>query len=340
MDIPYHPTDRIIKRSKFYILRKKYFRPSYIVIILLLIGIFILKNLFREVPLNNVINHIRYGRNKVRIYLASETVTSEPVYEFGELVDNRYFLDIHDSNIRFESDREYDYGAISKITNQRMDKHTVRITFTFTSLQDIPELNYIADPPHFQLHFNKYLDHKYIVVIDPGHGGENTGAISTKGTIEKHITLNIALQLEQYLNQRKDIEVFLTRKTDRNVSLFERRRMSNFWDADLFLSIHTNFAPNKQINQTEIYHANSRSLGPARIIRDELNKNLNNGRGLIRRRGFAVIRRNSARLGALLVETMYLSNAAGEKYLTSKNHQDIIARSLYHSVDKILNQAN
>ena len=340
MDIPLHPTDRIIKRSKFYILRKKYFRPSYIVFLVLILGVLILKNILREVPPNNVINHTRYGRNTVNIHLVPESVTTSPIYEFGRLSENQYFLDIDDSDLRFESERNYDYGAISKIEYRRLDAKKTRITITFSLLKDDPEIAYIQDPPHFQLHFNRYLDNKFIVVIDPGHGGENTGAIGSNGSIEKDITLDVALHLKRHLSQRNDVEIFLTREKDKYVSLYNRRRLSNFWDSDLFLSIHANYAPNKLINQTEIYYASNRSLSPARIVRDELQRNLKNGRGIIRRRGFAVIRRNTARLGALLVEMMYLSSNTGEKYLTSQNNQELIARSLYNSIDRIIKRSN
>jgi len=339
MDIPLHPTDRIIKRSKFYILRKKYLRPPYIVFLVFVLGILITKYLLTEVPPKNVINHTRYGRNTVNIHLIPESVTINPVYEFGKLSENQYFLDIHDSHIRFESERNYDYGAISKIEYHRLDSKKTRITFTFSLLKDDPEIAYIQDPPHFQIHFNRYLDNKFIVVIDPGHGGDNTGAIGPKGTIEKDITLGIALYLKRYLSRRKDVEIFLTRDKDTYVSLFARRRLSNFWDSDLFLSIHANYAPNKQVNQSEIYYTSNRSLGPARIIRDELQNDLKNGRGFIRRRGFAVIRRNTARMGALLVETMYLSNAQGEKFLTVEKNQEFIANSLFNSIEKILDRA-
>ena len=339
MDIVLHPTDKLIKRSRLYILRKKFLRPSYIVIILSISTIFILRNVLREIPPNNVIRRISYRRNKVNIFLEPETVKKKPVYQFGKLSENRYFLDIFDSKTRVEYNRSYDYGGISHIDQQQINPQKTQITFTFTSLKDEPEVSYFEDPPHFKLHFNKYLDDKFIVVIDPGHGGENTGAIGQNGSLEKDITLDIALRLNHYLSQKEDIQGFLTRKEDEDVELYERRRMSDFWDADLFLSIHANHAPNKKVNQTEIYYSSNHSYSPARIIRDELRKTLNIGRGIIRRRGFVVIRRNPARLGAVLVETMYLSNVRGEKYLTSTDHQDIIARSLFSSIDKIMSQA-
>lgn len=339
MDIVLHPTDKLIKRSRFYILRKKFLRPSYIRFILLISTIFVLKNVLRESPPNNVIRRISYRRNKVNIFLEPETVKMKPVYEFGKLSENRYFLDIFDSKTRVEYHRTYEYGGISHIEQRQINPQKTQITFTFTSLKDKPEVTYFEDPPHFKLHFNKYLDDKFIVVIDPGHGGENTGAIGQNGSIEKNITLDIALRLNHYLTQKKDIQVFLTRKEDQDVGLYERRRMSDFWDTDLFLSIHANYTSNKKVNQTEIYYSGNHSYPSARIIRDELQKTLNIGRGIIRRRGFVVIRQNPARLGAVLVETMYLSNARGEKYLTSINYQDTIARSLFNSIDKIISQA-
>lgn len=340
MDIVLHPTDKLIKRSRLYILRKKILRPSYIVIILSISMILILRTVLREIPPNNVIRRISYRRNKVNIFLEPVTVRMKPVYKFGKLSENQYFLDVFDSKTRVEYNRSYDYGGISNIEQRQINPQKTQITFTFTSLNDEPELTYNEDPPHFNLHFNKYLDDKFIVVIDPGHGGENTGAIGQNGSIEKNITLDIALRLNHYLAQKKEMQVFLTRKEDKDVGLYERRRMSDFWDTDLFLSIHTNYTSNKKINQTEIYYSGNHSYPSARIIRDELEKTLDIGRGIIRRRGFAVIRRNPARLGAVLVETMYLSNARGEKYLTSTDHQDAIARSLFNSIDKIISQAN
>ncbi len=150
MDIPLHPTDRIIKRSKFYILRKKYLRPPYIVFLVFVLGILITKYLLTEVPPKNVINHTRYGRNTVNIHLIPESVTINPVYEFGKLSENQYFLDIHDSHIRFESERNYDYGAISKIEYHRLDSKKTRITFTFSLLKMILKLPIFRTHPIFK----------------------------------------------------------------------------------------------------------------------------------------------------------------------------------------------
>ncbi len=330
------PTDKIIVRSKFYTFRKKFLRPTFLIFPLMVIVILVLKAVLTEKPPRNAIRSIRYGRNYIHVYLVPETVQDELEYIFSKSEENQYILTIKDSDIGYDSDREYSYGSVSRIERRRAENRSSQIMMTFSALKDTPELTYAEDPPHFEIHFNKYLDDKFIVVIDPGHGGENTGALGPSGTIEKHITLDIALLLEKHLKRRDDLEVFLTRRKDQDVSLYARRRLANFWDADLFLSIHANSAPNARINQVEIYYDGNHSLTAARILRDDLRRDLRMSKGVVRRRGFAVLRRNSARLGAVLVEAMHLSNPRGEKYLIDKNNQEVIARSLFTSIDKIL----
>jgi len=81
------------------------------------------------------------------------------------------------------------------------------------------------------------------VVLDPGHGGENLGAIAVDGTLEKVLTLAIAERVERILKERTDAQVYLTRRDDRFVGLRERARFANQVAADVFLSIHCNSEP-------------------------------------------------------------------------------------------------
>ncbi|WP_117169577.1 N-acetylmuramoyl-L-alanine amidase [Paraliobacillus sediminis] len=78
------------------------------------------------------------------------------------------------------------------------------------------------------------------IFIDPGHGGNDPGA-SSNGLVEKDVTLNIALKLEQILkNSYQDVTTRLSRTTDQTVSLTNRTNNANNWDADYYLSIHIN----------------------------------------------------------------------------------------------------
>jgi N-acetylmuramoyl-L-alanine amidase len=90
------------------------------------------------------------------------------------------------------------------------------------------------------------------VVIDPGHGGVQTGAISESGLTEKEITLDLALRLRRLLADAP-FEVLLTRETDRTLGLEKRVAFANSQNADLFLSIHVNWMEPRTIRGAETF---------------------------------------------------------------------------------------
>jgi N-acetylmuramoyl-L-alanine amidase len=96
------------------------------------------------------------------------------------------------------------------------------------------------------------------IIIDPGHGGEDTGAIGHGGTREKDLALDIARRLKRRLDARGQTDVQLTRDADVTVPLAERVAIAHADHADLFLSVHLNFVPNKPINLIETFY-----FGPA-----------------------------------------------------------------------------
>jgi len=82
------------------------------------------------------------------------------------------------------------------------------------------------------------LDRLIIVALDPGHGGEDPGAIGPTGLREKDVVLNIALQLREHLHALRGVRVMLTRDGDHFVPLGERVRKALRVQADLFVSLH------------------------------------------------------------------------------------------------------
>ena len=94
----------------------------------------------------------------------------------------------------------------------------------------------------------------FTVVIDPGHGGRDPGAIGRKGK-EKNINLNVALKLGQLIkNNCKDVKIVYTRQKDVFVALDKRAQIANNAKADLFISIHTNsVAKSRSVRGTETY---------------------------------------------------------------------------------------
>ncbi len=94
------------------------------------------------------------------------------------------------------------------------------------------------------------------IVLDPGHGGRDPGALSSNGLREKDITLDIALRLKKLLENGIGCEVILTRSTDRFLSLEERTAIANSNEADLFVSIHTNASNNRKLKGMATYFLN------------------------------------------------------------------------------------
>jgi len=90
------------------------------------------------------------------------------------------------------------------------------------------------------------------IVLDPGHGGAQVGATSESGVTEKEITLDIALRLRQLL-ETSQFEVLMTRETDVTLSLERRASFANTNHADLFVSIHVNWIPYRQVRPLETY---------------------------------------------------------------------------------------
>jgi N-acetylmuramoyl-L-alanine amidase len=92
------------------------------------------------------------------------------------------------------------------------------------------------------------------IVIDPGHGGYDSGTIGPNGLEEKTVTLDVALRLGRLLQQKLGAEVFYTRDTDTFVPLETRTAIANKDRADLFISIHVNSNPDTAIRGAATYY--------------------------------------------------------------------------------------
>ena len=92
------------------------------------------------------------------------------------------------------------------------------------------------------------------IVIDPGHGGKDPGAHGKHGTLEKDITLKVALKLRYLLSKQPGFRVLMTRDRDVFVELEDRAKFANGNGADLFVSIHVNSHPQRSVRGIEIYH--------------------------------------------------------------------------------------
>ncbi len=94
---------------------------------------------------------------------------------------------------------------------------------------------------------------KKIIVLDPGHGGVDPGAIGISGVYEKNITLAMARELKAVLDKDGRYTVYLTRNRDIFIPLRDRVKIARRYDADIFLSIHADSAANKRATGLSVY---------------------------------------------------------------------------------------
>jgi len=181
---------------------------------------------------------------------------------------------------------------------------------------------------------------KPIVVIDPGHGGGDSGAIGTNGILEKDVVLDIAkqcLQLNRSLFQ-DSLEIYLTRYSDTLVSLGTRTRLAMALRADAFVSIHCNHALNENAQGFEIFlfhgQANPKTTLMATNLANQLKQRLGIYHRGIKYANFQVLRDIHGQCPSLLLETGFISNNVEANYTKRTESQSAIALALLQSLIK------
>lgn len=111
-----------------------------------------------------------------------------------------------------------------------------------------------------------------VIVIDPGHGGKDPGAIGKKRTREKDIVLQISKLLAAELKRRLNARVILTRTGDRFLTLDQRNVIAQKWQADVFISLHANSAESHQAKGVDIYTLNNATDEASRRLARRENK--------------------------------------------------------------------
>jgi N-acetylmuramoyl-L-alanine amidase len=114
------------------------------------------------------------------------------------------------------------------------------------------------------------------VVLDPGHGGEDPGALGRRGTREKVVVLDVARRLKKKL-EKQGFEVILARDSDSFVSLADRSKCGNGHRADLFVSIHANWSANRAACGLETYFLSEAKTDWERAVASRENASFQNG---------------------------------------------------------------
>jgi len=174
-----------------------------------------------------------------------------------------------------------------------------------------------------------------LVVIDPGHGGTDPGAVFGQ-YYEKVYNLDIALRCEKILKS-KGVNVALTRTTDKTVSLSDRVKFANDLNAYLFVSIHNNSMPSGTRGSMVLYHYTSYRGKPfAQIMLDNLVKDLGTKKIGIQARQNTVVLRDT-KMPAILAEVACMSDPDDLALLNTDSFIQKAAESIANSIIQILN---
>ena len=168
-------------------------------------------------------------------------VVDETIYQMGNKIikrDNEYYVPIDD--------------FFNILSVHGSDSHS--IDYTTMSITLGPKTKKISKPivvADLIKEKNKWkLD---TIIIDPGHGGKDPGAIGYRGTKEKDITLDVAKRLVKKIERNMNINTILTRDEDVFIRLEDRTKLANSENGKLFISIHANSAEDRRANGFETY---------------------------------------------------------------------------------------
>jgi N-acetylmuramoyl-L-alanine amidase len=179
---------------------------------------------------------------------------------------------------------------------------------------------------------------KKILVLDAGHGGYDPGSISSKGILEKDITLAVALKVGAILKEN-NIDVVYTRKSDdvpwpANVKqdLAARADISNNHQAELFISIHVNSFKQESVKGTETFYSNGslKSKEAAQLIHNQIIKDVRLIDRGIKGEAFSILR--NVKAPTVLLELGYISNKNDEMLLNNSSHQEKFAEAIAKGV--------
>ena len=184
-----------------------------------------------------------------------------------------------------------------------------------------------------------------VIVLDPGHGGSDAGAIGPSGVTEKSVALAVSLKAQKLL-AASGYQVVMTRTTDVDVAApgvsdateLQARVDKAPSNAALFISVHCNAFSTGKANGMETYHAPTAVKGArlARLLNEELERlgGLNN-RGVKAARFYVM---THSQCPASLIELGFITNPREEKLLASEDYQQKLAQAITNAVNRYFNQ--
>jgi N-acetylmuramoyl-L-alanine amidase len=173
--------------------------------------------------------------------------------------------------------------------------------------------------PRIQTGAPKQDEAKPLIVIDPGHGGSDPGAVGISGTVEKTVTLATALELRRLLMASGHYRVALTRTGDGSVSLASRLAFARTHDADLMIAIHADASLDRHARGASVY------------MIDQLNDDVRMVATPARTGHLYVLGARS--IPSVLLEMGFLSNRQDEALLRRPAHRHLLVQAIKDAID-------
>lgn len=172
---------------------------------------------------------------------------------------DRLFFDLKKSRIKKETatNLAVGNGMLKSVRAAQFDPETVRVVLDLEKIRDYKVID-LDDQIIIDVFgvTSSTPKKKKIIVLDPGHGGHDPGAVGPNGLYEKDVVLDIALKLKKLLAAEGPAEVHLTRDKDVFIPLPQRTAIANSKNADLFVSVHANASTRKNAHGIETYFLN------------------------------------------------------------------------------------
>jgi N-acetylmuramoyl-L-alanine amidase len=173
----------------------------------------------------------------------------------------------------------------------------------------------------------------YTIVLDAGHGGKDTGAISITKRREKDFNLAMVLKIQKLLAKEPLIQLVMTRQDDTFVELDERAAIANKLGATLFVSVHGNSFM-KASNGVETYYYNEKSLSLAQTIHPYIVDSTGFANKKVKKEKFRVV--SATQMPAILLELGYLSNPTEEAEMYKEDFQNRVAIAVVKGIKDYL----
>jgi N-acetylmuramoyl-L-alanine amidase len=233
------------------------FNPFNFLLVIACAILFLNTSSFASDKLNDITD-IRYWSfaEYTRVVIS---LTDQPSYSEKRLSGpDRLYFDLKKSRINTEM-KNISVGneLLKQVRAGQFDSSTVRVVLDLGTITDYRIIT-LEDPVRLVIDiFGKTVySEKKRIVLDPGHGGHDPGAVGPKNLYEKNVVLDIALKVRDILSKNENYEVFLTRDKDIFIPLEQRTAIANSKNADLFISIHANASVRREAKGIETYMLN------------------------------------------------------------------------------------